>query len=91
MKIDGVYMNDLYTIENNYDNIGILKAIKYLLGVVANDVQFMNDASDLNNDMIEYLDLGNNTRIKKEDYESLYSAIDTIWFILKDNDKQEVK
>lgn len=87
MKIDGLYMNDVQIIENNYDNIGILKAIKYLLGVVANDVQFMNDPSDLNNDMIEYLDLGNNTRIKKEDYETLYSTIDTIYFILKDNEE----
>lgn len=80
---------DVQVIENNYDNIGILKIIKYLLFVVCNDIQFMNDASDLNNDLVDYIDLGNNKKIKKEDYESLYSAIDTIYFILKDNKEEK--
>lgn len=82
-------IKEIETIENNYDNLGVLKVIKYLLGVVCNDIQFTNDTSDLNNDNIQYLDLGNNTRIKKEDYESLYSTIDTIYFILQDNKESE--
>lgn len=81
MKIDGVYMNDLYTIENNYDNIGILKVIQYLVGVVVNDVDFMNDLSKEK----EILDLGNNYTIKREDLESLYSILDTINDVIGDN------
>jgi len=80
-KIDNIDIEDLKTIEFNYDNLGILKCVKYLLGVVVNDIEYMNDASDLNNDLVEYLDLGNNTKIKKEDLESIYSFIDTIYFI----------
>ena len=85
MKIDNILTEDVQTIEYNYDNLEILKIIKYLLGVVCNDIQFMNDASDLNNNLIDYIDLGNNNKIKKEHYESLYSTIDTIYFITQDN------
>lgn len=85
MKIDNINMEDLKTIEFNYDNIGILKCVKYLIGVVLNDVEYMNDTSDINNDTLEYLDLGNNTKIKKEDLESLYSILDTIHFISEYN------
>ena len=91
MKIDGIDMEDIYKIEYGYDNIGVLKIIQHLLGVVCNDIQFKNDASDLNNDMIKYLDLGNNTRIKKEDYESLYRTIDTINRAIEDNKKKEIQ
>lgn len=85
MKIDNMNMEDIYTIEYNYDNLGILKVIKYLLGVVVNDIEYMNDTSDINNDLVEYLDLGNNTKIKKEHLESIYKMIDTIYFINEDN------
>ncbi len=79
---------DVQKIEWNYDNLQILNICKYLLGVVVNDIQFMNDASDLNNDLIEYIDLGSNKRIKKEDYESLYSFVDTIYFINEYNKEE---
>lgn len=65
------------TLEFTYDNLELLKIISYLIGVVINDIQYMNDISDINNELIEYLDLGNNKKIKKEDLESLCSIIDT--------------
>lgn len=68
-------------IEFNYDNLGVLNVVEYLLNVVINDIQFMNDTSDLNNDEIQYLNLGNNNVIKKEDYESICSIVDTIYFV----------
>ena len=85
MIINGINMEDIYKIENTYDNLKVLDICKYLLGVVVNDIQFMNDASDLNNDNIKHLDLGNNTKIRKDYYESLYSIIDTINFIECEN------
>jgi hypothetical protein len=85
MEINGINMEDIYKIENTYDNLKVLDICKYLLGVVVNDIQYMNDASDLNNDNIQHLDLGNNTKIRKDYYESLYSVIDTINFIEWEN------
>ena len=76
------------TLEFTYDNLEVLKIISYLIGVVINDIQYMNDTSDMNNELIEYLDLGNNKKIKKEDFESLCSIIDTIYFI--ENNNKEV-
>lgn len=86
MKINGLDMKDIQTIENNYDNIGILNVIQYLLGVVVNDINFMNDASDINNEEIQFLDLGNNTKIKKDHFGDLYTLIDSIYFINKYNE-----
>lgn len=87
MKIDN--LKDIQHIENNYDNLEILKIIKYLLVVVSNDIYFMNDASDINNNEIKYLDLGNNKKIKKEDIGKLYSFIDTLYFIIEYNKEDE--
>lgn len=67
-------------IENNYDNLEILKIIRYLTGVVINDIQFMNRTNK------EYLDLGNNNKIKRTDFERLYEYIKTIYSITKDNE-----
>ena len=75
MRIDGILMKDVETIENNYDNLEILKIIKYLIGVVINDVDYMN--SDIYRDTYDLL-LGNNNYIKRDDLESLYSMLDTI-------------
>lgn len=72
---------DIQKIENNYDNLEILNICDYLLGCVVNDIQFMNDASELNNELIKYFDLGNNKKIKTEDYEKLCRFLDTIYFI----------
>ena len=86
MKIDGILMDDVQTIENNYDNIGILKIVKYLINVVINDIEYMNNEEDFDDDEVQYLDLGNNTEIKKEDLESLVSIVDdTITNILEEN------
>ncbi len=82
-------IKDIQVIENNYDNLGILKVVKYLLGVVINDIEYMNDRSDWNNDEIEDLDLGNNTKINKEDLGSIYSFIDTLYFINEYNKESE--
>lgn len=75
MRIDGILMKDVETIENNYDNLEILKIISYLIGVVVNDVDYMN--SDIDKDTYDLL-LGNNNYIKRDDLESLYSMLDTI-------------
>jgi len=80
MKIDGILMKDVETIENNYDNLEILKIIRYLTGVVINDIQFMNTTNK------EYLDLGNDKKIKRKDFERLYEYIKTIYSITKDNE-----
>lgn len=76
---------DIQTIENNYDNLETLNIISYLLNGIINDIEFMNDSSDFENDLVEYLDLGNNYEIKKEELQSLYSIIDTIYFINQHN------
>ena len=89
MKIDNLNMEELMNIEFNYDNLDLLKVIKYFIGVVINDIECINDTSDINNEEIQFLDLGNNTKIKKEDLESLYSCIDTIYFIGKYNEKEQ--
>lgn len=73
--------NILEKIENNYDNLEVLKIIKYLVGVVVNDVDYMND---LVNEEENY-DLGNNYKIKNEDLESLVSILDTITNIINYN------
>ena len=80
---------DIQKIENNYDNLEILNICDYLLGCVVNDIQFMNDTSDINNDLVNYLDLGNNKKIKKEDFESICSFIDTIYFINEYNKEEK--
>ena len=70
-------------IEDNYDNLEILDMIDYLLGVVINDIEFMND---INEDKENY-DLGNNNYIKKEDLESIVSAQETAKDIVYYNNK----
>ena len=71
----------LEKIENNYDNLDVLKIIKYLVGVVINDIDYMNDL--INEEDI--YDLGNNYKIKNEDLESLVSILDTITDIINYN------
>lgn len=75
-------------IDNN-DNFEILKKCRYLLHVVVNDIEYINDASDLNNEENDYLDLGNNKKIKKEDLESICSLLDTLYFIEQYNKECE--
>lgn len=73
---------DIQKIENNYDNESILSIVKYLLQVVINDVEYMND---LNNEMTTAYNLGNNKLIRKDDFESVVSIIDTLNDIENDN------
>lgn len=72
---------DIEKIENNYDNLEILNAVKYLIGVVINDIDYMNDLTDEK----ENYDLGNNYIIKNEDLESLVSAMETLQDIINYN------
>lgn len=72
---------DIEKIENNYDNLEILNAVKYLIGVVINDIEYMNDLTDEE----ENYDLGNNYIIKNEDLESLVSAMETLQDIINYN------
>ena len=72
---------DIEKIENNYDNLEILNAVKYLIGVVINDIEYMNDLIDEE----ENYDLGNNYIIKNEDLESLVSAMETLQDIINYN------
>ena len=80
MKIDGLKMSDIQTIENNYDNLDILKICKYLINVVLNDVEYINQDyfEDNERQKIENFDfdLGNGNIIKQEDLESLTSIVD---------------
>lgn len=70
---------DVEKIENNYDNLGILKICRYLLCVVVNDIEYMNEESfKVAEDYLEEYDLGNNNYIRKEDLESVVSIIDTL-------------
>ena len=85
MKIDNINMEDLKTIEFNYDNLELLKVIKYFVGVIVNDINLMND---IENDYMNDYDLGNNTYIKREDLESLCSIMDTIQDIIDYNIKE---
>ena len=82
MEINGINMDDLKKIEFTYDNLHLLDIIKYFIGVVLNDVEYMN--SDIDKDTYDLL-LGNNTYIKRDDLESLYSILDTINDIEKYN------
>jgi len=72
---------DIEKIENNYDNLEILNAVRYLIGVVINDIEYMNDLTDEK----ENYDLGNNYIIKNEDLESLVSAMETLQDIINYN------
>ena len=74
MVIDRTKMDDIYRIEYNYDNLGILKICKYLINVVINDVNYMDDSDNLLERQI--LDLGNNNIIKRKDLKSLVSIVD---------------
>ena len=68
---------DIETIYNNYDNIGILNTVKQLLYAVINDVEYMNeDNKDL--EELSELYLGNNTKIKTDDFETIVSFCDTL-------------
>lgn len=72
-------------LEFGNDNIDLLDIIKYLLNVIINDINYMNDLVE---EKEEY-DLGNDYIIKREDMESLISITDTITDILDYNDKGE--
>lgn len=81
MKIDNINIEDLKHIEFNYDNLDLLKVINYFVGVVINDIEFMNNLVDEK----ENYDLGNNNIIKNEDLESLVSIMETINDIINYN------
>lgn len=69
----------------NCDNVELLKVVNYLVGVVVNDIENMND---LINEK-DYYDLGGNYMIKNEDLESLVSITETIDNITKYNKEEE--
>ena len=73
---------DIQKLANNYDNKELLTIIKYLLQVIINDVEYMND---LKNDMTTAYNFGNNNLIRKDDFESIVSFIDTIENVENDN------
>lgn len=73
---------DIQKIANNYDNKELLTIIKYLLQVIINDVEYMNN---LKNDMTTAYNFGNNNLIRKDDFESIVSFIDTIENVENDN------
>lgn len=89
MKIDGINMEDLKKIEFTYDNLHLLDIIRYFIGVVINDIDYMNDTMYGGNKEQQELDLGNNTYIKRDDLESLYSILDTISDIKNYNRKED--
>lgn len=81
---------DIQVIENNYDNLGILRICKYLLGVVVNDIDYINKAHiAVAGDYLSDFDLGNNNYIEREDLESICSILDTINDIEKYNKESE--
>lgn len=64
---------------NNYDNKEILVITRILLNMVINDICDFNKYS-MEEDILY---LGNNKKIKKENFESLVSIVDTIDEVLK--------
>lgn len=88
VRIGGV-MNreDMFNyIYNNYGNLATLSFVKELLYVVINDVEYMNN---IDSEDLDVLDLGNNDCINKDDYESLVSIAETIFYIEKYNKECE--
>ena len=73
---------DVQAIENNYDNLEILEIVSYLVGVVINDIEYMNDCGE---DFVNDLELGNYYTIRREDFKSLVSIVDTINRVMGDN------
>lgn len=78
--MQNINMEELKKIEFTYDNLQLLEIIKYFIGVVINDIEYMNE---------EYIsgkkvflgtayNLGNGNCIRIEDLESLCSILDTI-------------
>ena len=93
MKIDGILMDDIYKIEYNYDNLKILQIVHYLINVVVNDIEYMNQDffEDDEREKIEnfVFDLGNGKTIKQEDLESLVSIVDNTILDIIDYNKEE--
>lgn len=93
MKIDGIFMDDIYKIEYNYDNLKILQIVHYLINVVVNDIEYMNQDffEDDEREKIEnfVFDLGNGKTIKQEDLESLVSIVDNTILDIIDYNKEE--
>lgn len=76
-------------IENNCDNLEVLDIIGYLLGVVINDVEYMNEENfKIAEDYLIDYDLGNNYYIAAEDLETITSAMETIQNIVSYNKKE---
>lgn len=76
-------------IENNCDNLEVLDIIGYLLGVVINDVEYMNEENfKIAEDYLIDYDLGNNYYILTEDLETITSAMETIQNIVSYNKKE---
>ena len=94
MKINGILMDDIYRIQYNYDNLKILEIVHYLINVVINDIEYINQDffEDDEREKIEnfVFDLGNGKTIKQEDLESLVSIVDnTILDIIDYNKEKE--
>ena len=83
--INTIDKEDIYNIQAKYSSLEILDIIKYLLNNITDIIENLNDASDIGNDNITYLVLDKKYKIKKEDWESIYSFIDTIYFIKEYN------
>lgn len=76
---------------SQYNALDTLDIIGDLLDNITNVVEQLNDASDMNNDNIEDLALDEKYIINKEDLESIYSFIDTIYFIKKKYNKEVIQ
>ena len=75
----------IYEIQTNYNTLETLDIIGKLLDNITNVVEQLNDASDIDNDALTDLVLDGKYMIKKDDLESIYSFIDTIYFIKEHN------
>lgn len=86
MRINGILMEDITRIKDNYDNLKILDIIMYLTNVVINDIEDMNKENiEIAQDYLIDYDLGNGKYIKSQDLESLVSITDTITDIIEYN------
>ena len=81
--------NEILTkVENNFDNLEILDMVDYLLGVVINDIEYMNEENfKIAEDYLIDYDLGNNYYVNKEDLETITSAKETIHNVVYYNSK----
>lgn len=91
MKIDNINYTQLDNISFDYDNLELLKVVRYFLDKIVNDIEYINNEYFEDNERQEIedftFDLGCGYVIEQQDLESIVSIIDTINDIEKYNEE----